>query len=60
MAVTVDREKCNGCGNCVDVCPVQAITMTDMKAAINNDCVECGACVSLCPQGAITQSEAGK
>lgn len=30
--VSVDNAKCTGCGNCVDVCPEQAITMTESLA----------------------------
>ena len=27
--VTVDADKCVGCGECVDVCPVEVYEMTD-------------------------------
>jgi len=54
MAVKVDKDKCNGCGACKDVCPVNAIKIESEKAMISNDCVECGACVSQCPREAIS------
>ncbi len=54
MAAKVDKKKCNGCGTCVEICPVQAIKIENEKAIINDDCVECGACMSECPQGAIS------
>jgi len=54
MAAKVDKEKCNGCGTCKDVCPVTAITIANNKAVINDDCVECGACVNQCPNEAIS------
>ncbi len=54
MAVEINNEKCTGCGQCVDVCPVEAITMNDDKAKIDQEtCIECGACVSECPNEAI-------
>ena len=50
IAVEIDKEKCTGCGQCVDVCPVEAITMNDGKASIDEEtCVECGACNTICP-----------
>ena len=49
----VDKEKCVGCGVCVEVCPAQAITMDKGKAVISNQCVDCGRCVQACPQEAI-------
>ena len=30
--VTVDADKCVGCGECVDVCPVEVYEMTDGKS----------------------------
>ena len=52
--VSVDNTKCTGCGNCVDVCLQQAITMGDDLAMINEDlCIQCGTCVNVCPVGAI-------
>lgn len=54
MAVIVDRDKCIGCGVCVEVCPVNAIKIKKSKAVINDECVECGACVNECPNEAIT------
>ena len=54
MAAKVNEEKCIGCGACVGVCPISAITMEDSKAIISDDCIECGACASACSQEAIT------
>lgn len=57
MAAKVDKEKCTGCGACVEVCPVNAIKIEKDKAVINDECVECGVCVNECPNEAITISK---
>ena len=52
----VNKDTCIGCGSCVDMCPVQAITLVDGKASINPDiCVSCGSCVGTCPANAIEE-----
>ncbi|MCK5706826.1 MAG: 4Fe-4S binding protein [Candidatus Aureabacteria bacterium] len=54
MAAIVDSSKCTGCGACVGVCPVEAITIENGKAVINDLCIDCGACVGACPVEAIS------
>ena len=54
MKAQVDEQKCTGCGECVDVCPVEAIKIENGKASISDDCIECGACEATCPVGAIS------
>jgi heterodisulfide reductase subunit A len=50
----VIADLCNGCGECVPMCPVNAITMQDGKAKIDPfQCVGCGACIPVCPKEAI-------
>jgi ferredoxin len=54
MAVILNEDKCTGCGNCKEVCPVEAITV-ESKAQIQEDvCIECGACVEECPEEALS------
>ncbi len=49
MPAQVDKEKCNGCGDCVEACPSNSIQMVEEKAEINKDeCIDCGACVDAC------------
>ncbi len=50
----VDETKCTGCGICLNVCPVEAISMIDGKAQIDKEkCTNCGVCASACPINAI-------
>ncbi len=55
----VDLEKCQGCEECVDVCPVEVFEMKDEKSeAVNaEECLGCESCVEVCEPGAITIEE---
>ena len=54
MAATVDVEKCTGCGECVEVCPVEGITLKDGKAIVDEEaCIDCGVCAEACLQEAV-------
>lgn len=51
----IDKNKCIGCGSCISVCPVEAISFgEDGKAQINPEiCIRCGSCQAVCPVEAI-------
>ncbi|MCD6585941.1 MAG: 4Fe-4S binding protein [Desulfobacteraceae bacterium] len=55
----VDSEKCIGCGECVDVCPVEVYELQDEKSVPVNaeECVGCESCIEVCEQDAITVEE---
>lgn len=59
MKPEVDVEKCTGCGNCVEVCPVDVFEIQDDKSVVVNadECLECESCIEACDQGAITLEE---
>ena len=54
----VDEDECNGCGKCVNACPVEAMTLVSTndpnhpkmkKAKVDEDlCLGCGVCVRTC------------
>lgn len=54
--IEIDREKCVGCGLCVNACHEQAIGLVDGKAVLLRDdyCDGLGNCLPNCPTGAIT------
>jgi len=55
-AFLASPELCDGCGECVDVCPESAIQLVDEKPMINDImCSGCGACIPSCPHGALDQ-----
>lgn len=48
-------ERCIACGECVPVCPVEAITVSENLAHFNLDkCIGCAECLSACRQSAIS------
>lgn len=57
MPVKVDVNTCVGCGACVGVCPVEALSLNgDGKAQCDEGtCIDCGACMGTCPTEAISQ-----
>ncbi len=52
--VQVNLDLCNGCGRCVEVCPVEAIRLENGKAVVDvYACNGCGACIPECEPGAL-------
>lgn len=52
--LTIELDRCDGCGDCVEVCPEGAIQLVGGLAQIDLGlCTECEACVKACPKGAI-------
>ena len=53
-APIINIDLCTGCGQCVDACPVDVISIVNEKAIINESrCNGCRDCVSVCPKSAI-------
>jgi len=55
VEIKIDTEKCNGCGTCVDICPVDVFEIKDEKSVVVNldECLVCRACEVQCPDNAI-------
>lgn len=66
----VSSELCKGCGKCVDICPVNALSLISAndpkqqkrkKARIDKRvCVGCGVCAAKCPAKAIDMEHRGR
>ncbi|ACL16079.1 ATP-binding protein [Methanosphaerula palustris] len=61
--ITIDEERCTGCGLCIPDCPEGALQIIEGKARLVSDlfCDGLGACIGTCPEGAIRviEREAG-
>ncbi len=57
--ITIDEDKCNGCGICAEACHEDAIGIIDGKAKLLRDdyCDGLGDCLPTCPTGAISFTE---
>jgi 2-oxoglutarate ferredoxin oxidoreductase subunit delta len=57
--ITIDKERCKGCGYCTEFCPRGALVMSQeinakgyTLAAISDEtkCLGCGLCEVICPE----------
>jgi NAD-dependent dihydropyrimidine dehydrogenase PreA subunit len=57
--VILDKERCKGCEECIEVCTVKVFEMQDGKPVPVNvkECLGCGSCVEVCKEKAITVKE---
>ena len=59
--ITIDTERCKGCGLCISVCPKNNIVISRESnpsgyvpaEAKNTDCTGCTQCAIVCPEGII-------
>jgi len=59
--ITIDTERCKGCGLCVTACPKNCIVISNRPNTIgyfpaeatNTDCTGCAMCAIICPDAAI-------
>ncbi|MCP4538538.1 MAG: hypothetical protein GY832_15490 [Chloroflexi bacterium] len=53
--VTVDKDRCTGCGSCVKICHEGCISLTNSAVSINYEfCSTCTQCVAICREQALS------
>lgn len=63
MKVTINEERCKGCGLCVNVCPKKVLVIAKDRlnakgyhpaaADDQTNCISCAMCAMMCPDVAI-------
>jgi len=53
LKIRVISDECTACGECVEACPIAAVTVSGDVAVILENCNFCGLCVTACPTEAI-------
>lgn len=54
----LDESKCDGCGICVDACPMGSIS-PEAPGIVDGICIKCCGCEKKCPKGALYFDDAG-
>ncbi|MCI8466148.1 MAG: 4Fe-4S binding protein [Lachnospiraceae bacterium] len=52
--IEINREKCIGCGACVEDCLLGNLYLEGETAVAGGRCIGCGHCVAVCPEGAVS------
>ncbi|MBN2093071.1 4Fe-4S binding protein [candidate division KSB1 bacterium] len=48
--VQLKQNRCDFCGTCVSVCPVDAIELSEFQLiVIKEKCIDCQNCIKICP-----------
>ncbi|MEL7656272.1 MAG: electron transfer flavoprotein subunit alpha [Bacillota bacterium] len=55
--LTIKKNICTGCGDCVEACPFSAIKINEHRVTVLENCRLCGICVKLCPVSALVLEE---
>ncbi len=57
-SVKINREACQGCVNCIKICPTEAIRVVDGEISIIAElCIDCGECLRSCSRKALGVDE---
>lgn len=55
VEVKIDKKKCNLCGTCITVCPMEVFSKGEKEILIDEPkCIACHACELQCDKKAIT------
>jgi len=52
--VTVEADRCDGCGKCVELCPCGALELANGLVKQIGYCMACLGCMVICPKKAIS------
>jgi NAD-dependent dihydropyrimidine dehydrogenase PreA subunit len=62
--ITIDIDKCQACGDCVDTCPNMLFSIVEedgkkyaMVTGDPDECIGCMSCEATCEEGAVTVTE---
>ena len=57
--IEINKDKCDGQGECVEICPTESLSLNNGKCEVGNaeECVGCMSCIEVCSAQAITVTE---